>query len=260
MKGGAAGGGRSARLAGDGAREKRFARARRSDEQHASRHAGAEAGGSRRVAEERDDLFELALGFVDAGDVREAGLRSLFGDDLRATARGLHEGRRTPTPERSLHQEEPQAEEECDRQKGARDRDERARRRRALEDDFAGAELGGDTRVDGVGHERTGSVAGSELAADGFVRDDGPLDLPLLEERLELRIGKDARRRSARKELRHEHAEGDGDREEDQELLLRFARRRLDAFAVLVSLRSGAVGDHLRPPGSAIGGCRRIGA
>ncbi len=63
-----------ARLAGDGAREERLARARCTDEQHALGDAPAEALELLRVFEERDDLFALVLRLVDAGDVGEGDL------------------------------------------------------------------------------------------------------------------------------------------------------------------------------------------
>ena len=58
-------------LAGDRAGEQRLAGARRAVEQHAARDAGAEALVALRVLEEVDDLDELVLGLVDAGDVVE---------------------------------------------------------------------------------------------------------------------------------------------------------------------------------------------
>jgi hypothetical protein len=61
-------------LAGDGAREQRLARAGRAHQQHALRDAAAEALELLRVLEERDDLLDLVLGLVDAGDVREGHL------------------------------------------------------------------------------------------------------------------------------------------------------------------------------------------
>ena len=58
-------------LAGDGAREQRLAGARRPVEQHAARDPRAEALVALGVLEEVDDLDELVLGLVDAGDVVE---------------------------------------------------------------------------------------------------------------------------------------------------------------------------------------------
>ena len=62
-------------FAGHGAREQRLARARRADEQHAFGRRAAQAGVLGRVLEEIDDLFELFLGLVDAGDVGERDAR-----------------------------------------------------------------------------------------------------------------------------------------------------------------------------------------
>src|SRR5690606_8948212 len=62
---------RHARLAGDGAREQGLPGPRRPDEEHALRRGAAEPGVFVRVLEEVDDLDELVLDLVDAGDVVE---------------------------------------------------------------------------------------------------------------------------------------------------------------------------------------------
>src|SRR5690606_25843122 len=56
-----------ARLASDGAREERLARARRAHEEHALRDAATEPLELLRVLEEGDDLFAVVLGLVDTG-------------------------------------------------------------------------------------------------------------------------------------------------------------------------------------------------
>ena len=58
-------------LARDCAREKRLARPRWAVQEHAAGNAGAEPGVALRVLEEVDDLDELLLRLVDAGDVVE---------------------------------------------------------------------------------------------------------------------------------------------------------------------------------------------
>jgi hypothetical protein len=60
-----------ARLAGDGAREERLARAGRADQQHAARDARAELVELLGVLQELDDLLQLGLGLVHAGHVAE---------------------------------------------------------------------------------------------------------------------------------------------------------------------------------------------
>ena len=62
---------RHAGLTGDGAGQQRLAGAGRADEQHAARDARAERVELLRVLEELDDLLELRLGLVHAGDVDE---------------------------------------------------------------------------------------------------------------------------------------------------------------------------------------------
>ena len=61
-----------ARLVGDGLRQQRLAGAGRSVEQHAAGNAGAELGEAAGIAQELDDLLELGLGVLDAGDVGPA--------------------------------------------------------------------------------------------------------------------------------------------------------------------------------------------
>ncbi len=62
---------RRVRLPGDGAREQRLAGAGGAREQHAVGHAPAQAPVALGIAQEVDDLRELGLGLVDAGDVVE---------------------------------------------------------------------------------------------------------------------------------------------------------------------------------------------
>ena len=97
-------------FAGDCAGEEGLAGARRSDEEDALGDAAAEALELLRFAEELDDLFELFLGFVNAGDVLEGDLLLLHGEQAGAglaeahglVAAGLH----------LAQEEEPEAEEE----------------------------------------------------------------------------------------------------------------------------------------------------
>ncbi len=100
-------------FAGDGAGEQGLAGARRSDEQDALGDAAAEALELLRLAEELDDLLELFLGLIDAGDVLEGDLLLLHGEQAGAdlaeahglVAAGLH----------LAQEEEPEAEEEGER-------------------------------------------------------------------------------------------------------------------------------------------------
>ena len=86
---------RHVRLAGDGAGEQRLAGARRADQQHALRDLAAEALELLRVAQELDDLLELLLGLVDAGDVVEGdAARPSRSAGARATCRSPWRGRR----------------------------------------------------------------------------------------------------------------------------------------------------------------------
>ena len=79
-------------LAGDGAGEQRLAGARRADQQHALGDLAAQALELLRVLQELDDLLELLLGLVDAGDVVEGHAAVLLGQQPRpglAEAHGL---------------------------------------------------------------------------------------------------------------------------------------------------------------------------
>src|SRR5258706_610808 len=78
-------------LAGDGAGEQRLARPRRAHQEDALGDAPAELGELLRVLEELDDLFQLVLGLVDAGDVREGDLVVVLAEQLRL---GLAEAHR----------------------------------------------------------------------------------------------------------------------------------------------------------------------
>src|SRR6185503_10970094 len=63
-----------ARLARHRAREQRLPRPRRAHEQHAARHVAAESTEALRLAQEGDDLLEIALRRLEAGDVVEPDL------------------------------------------------------------------------------------------------------------------------------------------------------------------------------------------
>ena len=118
---------RHARLTRDGTREERLAGARRPVEQHALRDPGAERLELLRVLEELLDLVQLLDGLVRAGDVAEGDLRRVHahalgarlaeGHDLRAAALDL------------VHQEDPEADEDQDREdvRQQREQDVRAR-------------------------------------------------------------------------------------------------------------------------------------
>jgi hypothetical protein len=89
---------RHVRLAGDRARDQRLAGARRADEEHAARNASAQALEFAGIAQEFDDLLQILLGFVDAGDVvkRDAAMRfrqqlcARLAEAERLAARPLH--------------------------------------------------------------------------------------------------------------------------------------------------------------------------
>ena len=118
---------RHARLAGDRAREQRLAGARRPVEQDALRDARAERLELLRILEELLDLLELFDGLIDAGDVLEAGLRRVGRHALRARLAEAHHLRAAAL--HLVHQEDPEAEEEDEREQRGEDRPPRARAR-----------------------------------------------------------------------------------------------------------------------------------
>src|SRR5581483_8790145 len=111
---------RNARLTRDGAREERLACARRPVQQHTLRDARAERLELLRVLEELLDLAELLDGLVDAGDVLEADLRRVGRHALRARLAEAHHLR--PAALHLVHQEDPEAEQENERQERREDR------------------------------------------------------------------------------------------------------------------------------------------
>jgi hypothetical protein len=77
-------------FARDGARQQRLTGARRADQQAAFRDLAAQALEFLRVFEEVDDLFELGLGFLDAGDVVEGDAALALGQQARARLAEAH--------------------------------------------------------------------------------------------------------------------------------------------------------------------------
>ena len=77
-------------LARHRAREQRFARARRSDQQHAARDARAERGEALGELEELHDLLQLFLGFVRAGHIVEGDRGAVGGDQPRLALAERH--------------------------------------------------------------------------------------------------------------------------------------------------------------------------
>ena len=99
-------------LAGDGPGQQRLAGARRADQQHALGNAAAQRGVLLRILQELDDLAQLLLGFVDAGDVLEGDLDVILGVDLGLAAGEGHDAALAAHPP---HQERPQRHEQQDR-------------------------------------------------------------------------------------------------------------------------------------------------
>ena len=87
-----------ARLLRAGLGQQRLAGAGRAVQQDAARHLGAELLEARRVAQELDDLLELGLRLVGAGDLGPADRAAALGLDLRRL-RPRHQAQRAPDEE-----------------------------------------------------------------------------------------------------------------------------------------------------------------
>ena len=153
-------------LAGDGAREQGLAGARRADQQHALRDLAAEALEFLRVLQVLDDLLELLLGLVDAGDVLEGDAPDLFGQQPRAALAEAH--RPAAAALHLAHEENPHADQQQHREPRNQDAEQRGH---VLVD-----RRGGDAHalVDRAGDEaRVVRRIGRERAAVGEMAVDG---------------------------------------------------------------------------------------
>jgi hypothetical protein len=104
-------------FAGDGTRRERLAGTGRTDQQHAARDLAAEALELLRIAQELDDLFEVLLGLVHAGDVGKGHAAMRLGQKLGL---GLAEAHCAAGATLHLaHEEDPDAEDEQHRQEGS---------------------------------------------------------------------------------------------------------------------------------------------
>src|SRR5262249_24919375 len=179
---------RHVRLAGHGLREQRLAGARRTYEQYSLRQLAAEFFELARLLQELDDLLELFLRLVRAGDVAEGDARLLLGVDARPALRERHHARAGP---HASHRECPDADED-DRGKDPReDRVQEGALVLALEQHALLLELGHELIVRHAhGDERllVARVLGLELAPDQRVRQDDTLDPSLREDVLELGV------------------------------------------------------------------------
>jgi hypothetical protein len=102
---------RHAGLACHGAREQGLAGARRSDEQHAFRHARSEPAVLPRILEELDHFLQLGLGLVHAGDIGEGDAGLVLDIDLGAALADAHEAAEPALLARHApHQQIPDAE------------------------------------------------------------------------------------------------------------------------------------------------------
>ena len=101
-------------FARDRARDQRLAGAGRADQQHAARNPSAEPLEFAGVAQEFDDLLQILLGFVDAGDVLEGDAAMRLGQHLGARLAEAH--RLAGAALHLARQEDPDADQRDERQ------------------------------------------------------------------------------------------------------------------------------------------------
>jgi hypothetical protein len=167
------------RLASDGAGEQGLAGARRADEQRALRDLAAEARELLRVAQELDDLLELLLGLVDTGDVVEGDLARLLGQQLGLRLAEAH-GAAAAAALHPVHEEDPDADQQQERQPEAERRDEAGLLlRRRLDLDAVLPEVGNHVvaaRLDGLEGDAVGGGDIDPLAVEPHRGDLAGLD------------------------------------------------------------------------------------
>src|SRR5207245_10763726 len=108
-----------ARLSGAGPREQRLSRSGGSHEEDALGNVPAELGELLRVLEEGDDLLELLLRLVDAGDVGEGDLVVVLGEQLRLALAEAH--RLAASRLQLAHEEDEEDAEDAERHPGDED-------------------------------------------------------------------------------------------------------------------------------------------
>ena len=236
-------------LARDGSRKQRLAGSGRPDEQHPLRDAATEARELLRLAQERDDLFELGLRLLDAGDIGESDALRILVEHARPR---LAEAHRLATPALHLADEEhPETDEEQQREPHQHHLTPEAAlglgARRGQ--DFLGFETLEERTVD------RGGVGGELAAGVGVLARDVPLldrhrlhfaGVDLLEE---LGVGDLGRRRLVLPQ--HGHQQQDDDEDDDPqghvfvELLIHCA---VPGLSIRTGRLLGAPAATSRPP------------
>ena len=193
-------------FAGDGARQQRLTGARGADQQAALGDLAAQPLELLRVLQEVDDLLELGLGLVDAGDVLEGDAAVLLGQQARPRLAEAHGAAGA-----ALHlaqEEDVDADQHQDRQPAHEDRAEvDALLGRTGVDavdvlDQHRHELLVDRGAGHIGRELLHAVARlAEGAGDGVALDTDVLDLALLDGAHEVRIRNRVARRPGRSAL-----------------------------------------------------------
>jgi len=170
---------RDLRLAGHGPGEKRLARARRADQEHALGHLPAQALEAFRGFQVVDDLDQLGLGLVAAGHVGKPRLQVLFGVDPGLV---LAKGHDALAGIEALHHEVPDAEKEQNGHDPGQDVAQEGGFGLGPEDHVVLGQFAGEIGVHPAGDEFLGGVGfaflarglhgpGDDVAGDGDFRD-----------------------------------------------------------------------------------------
>ena len=109
-------------LTGDRAGKQRLAGSGRADQKHAARNLTAEPLELLRIAQEFDDLFQIFLGLVDAGDVLERDPAMRLGEKFGLRLAEAHGAARARL--HLPHEEDPDAEDQEHREPGDEDAEE----------------------------------------------------------------------------------------------------------------------------------------
>ncbi|CRQ89159.1 hypothetical protein PAERUG_P45_London_17_VIM_2_12_12_02414 [Pseudomonas aeruginosa] len=172
-------------FAGDGLGQQGLAGAGRADHQHAARDTAAQALELARIAKELDQLADLLLGLVAAGDVSEGGLDLVLGQQARLALAEAHRAAATAAATLHLaHEEHEDGDDHQDREAGdqqlgpdallfgllALDHD-------VVVDQVADQAVVLDRRADGLEGIAVATLAGDDIAIHGHSLDLAILDL-----------------------------------------------------------------------------------
>ena len=178
------------RLAGNGAGQKRLARARWANQHDAFGHARAKPAIGAGILQEFDDFHEFPLGFVDTGDIVEGHLGVLLHIDLGLAFPHGHEAAHAGLVGETADYEHPQGEENRDRNDPGKQIGQEAAFNDAGEFDVVFLKILGQHGFD-PHREYLRIAVGigiTQCAADMLVGNGDLFDLPVMQQRLKFAI------------------------------------------------------------------------